>query len=122
MRHQLKIVGMEDKMEAALDEAGQVRKDFGYPIMVTPLSQFVGTQAAINVIARRALQRSPRSEYPVRLGHLGQGRRSKLMDPNVQGQDLEPAARQGMDQLGTARPVAPRSAAEIRRQPVRRGV
>jgi oxaloacetate decarboxylase alpha subunit len=28
----------------------QVRKDLGYPIMVTPFSQFVGSQAAINVI------------------------------------------------------------------------
>ena len=47
---QLKIVGMEHKMDAALEEAGRVRAEFGYPIMVTPLSQFVGSQAAINVI------------------------------------------------------------------------
>ena len=50
MRHQLKIVGLENKMEAALEESGRVRAEFGYPIMVTPLSQYVGTQAAINVI------------------------------------------------------------------------
>jgi pyruvate/oxaloacetate carboxyltransferase len=35
MRHQLKIVGMEDKMDAALEEAAHVR-GFCYPIMVTP--------------------------------------------------------------------------------------
>ena len=50
LRHQLRVVGMEDKLEATLEEAARVREEFGYPIMVTPLSQFVATQAAINVI------------------------------------------------------------------------
>jgi oxaloacetate decarboxylase (Na+ extruding) subunit alpha len=48
--HQLRLVGMQDRLQAVLEEAVQVRAEFGYPIMVTPLSQFVGTQAAINVI------------------------------------------------------------------------
>src|SRR5436853_6243667 len=50
LRHQLRVVGMEDKVQATLEEAARVRAEFGYPIMVTPLSQFVGSQAAINVI------------------------------------------------------------------------
>jgi oxaloacetate decarboxylase alpha subunit len=50
LRHQLRRVGMEDKIDPTLEEAAQVRAEFGYPIMVTPLSQFVGSQAAINVI------------------------------------------------------------------------
>lgn len=50
LHHQLRRVGMEHKMDQTLEEAAQVRADFGYPIMVTPLSQFVGSQAAINVI------------------------------------------------------------------------
>ena len=50
LRHQLRRVGIEDKLEQTLDEAARVRAEFGYPIMVTPLSQFVGSQAAINVI------------------------------------------------------------------------
>src|SRR5258705_2596128 len=59
MRHQMKIVVMEHNMEAALEEAAAVRKDFGYPIMVTPLSQFVGTQAAINVIIGERYKEEP---------------------------------------------------------------
>jgi len=51
LRHQLRTLGMEEKLPAVLEEAGRVRAEFGYPIMVTPLAQFVGTQAAINVIA-----------------------------------------------------------------------
>jgi oxaloacetate decarboxylase alpha subunit len=50
LRHQLKLLGKEDKLAATLEEAARVRADFGYPIMVTPLSQFVVSQAAINVI------------------------------------------------------------------------
>src|SRR3990172_5115946 len=50
LRHQLRKVGLEHKFPEALEEAIRVRAEFGFPIMVTPLSQFVGSQAAINVI------------------------------------------------------------------------
>ena len=50
LRHQLRLIGKEDCLEQTLEEAARVRADFGYPIMVTPLSQFVVSQAAINVI------------------------------------------------------------------------
>jgi len=39
-----------DKMEAVLDEIPRVRQDLGYPPLVTPTSQIVGTQAVLNVI------------------------------------------------------------------------
>jgi oxaloacetate decarboxylase alpha subunit len=47
---QLKQAGQEDKMEAVLQEVPRVRKDAGYPPLVTPTSQIVGTQAVLNVI------------------------------------------------------------------------
>jgi oxaloacetate decarboxylase (Na+ extruding) subunit alpha len=50
LRHQLRLVGKESRLQETLEEAARVRADFGYPIMVTPLSQFVVSQAAINVI------------------------------------------------------------------------
>lgn len=49
LKHQLAQLHMADRLQEVLDESVQVRKDLGYPIMVTPHSQFVGTQAAINV-------------------------------------------------------------------------
>ena len=39
-----------DKFEAALEEIPAVRKDLGYPPLVTPLSQMVGNQAVTNVL------------------------------------------------------------------------
>ena len=50
LRHQLRTMGMEKRLPEILEEAGRVRAEFGYPITVTPLAQFVGSQAAINVI------------------------------------------------------------------------
>ncbi len=49
LKRQLAQLKMIDKLPQVIEECIQVRKDFGYPIMVTPFSQFVATQAAINV-------------------------------------------------------------------------
>ncbi len=48
---QLKQAGKEDKLMEVLAEVPRVREDFGYPPLVTPTSQIVGTQAVFNVIA-----------------------------------------------------------------------
>jgi oxaloacetate decarboxylase alpha subunit len=50
LRHQLKLLGKEDKLPETLEEAARVRADFGYPIMVTPLVTVRRQPAAINVI------------------------------------------------------------------------
>ena len=39
-----------DKLDAVLDEVPKVRKDLGYPPLVTPMSQMVGAQATVNVL------------------------------------------------------------------------
>ena len=47
---QLKQAGKEDKLTEVLEEVPRVRADVGYPPLVTPSSQIVGTQAVFNVI------------------------------------------------------------------------
>ncbi len=47
---QLKQAGKADQLEDVLKEVPRVRKDSGYPPLVTPTSQIVGTQAVFNVI------------------------------------------------------------------------
>ncbi len=49
--NQLKQQGASDKYQEVLEEVPRVRKDFGYPPLVTPTSQIVGTQAVLNVIS-----------------------------------------------------------------------
>ncbi|WP_404996568.1 oxaloacetate decarboxylase subunit alpha [Caldifermentibacillus hisashii] len=48
---QLTEQGLQDKFEEVLKEVPLVRADLGYPPLVTPLSQMVGTQALMNVIS-----------------------------------------------------------------------
>ena len=48
---QLKQQGKSEKLAEVLEEVPRVREDAGYPPLVTPTSQIVGTQAVLNVIA-----------------------------------------------------------------------
>ncbi len=47
---QLKNAHAEDRLLEVLEEVPRVRKEFGYPPLVTPTSQIVGTQAVMNVL------------------------------------------------------------------------
>ena len=47
---QLRQQNAEDRFEEVLKEVPRVREDFGYPPLVTPTSQIVGTQAVLNVL------------------------------------------------------------------------
>ncbi len=56
---QLKQQNAMDKYEEVLNEIPRVRKDLGYPPLVTPLSQMVGTQSVMNVISGERYKMSP---------------------------------------------------------------
>lgn len=56
---QLKEQGLEEKYEEVLREVPKVRKDLGYPPLVTPLSQMIGTQAVMNVLAKERYKLIP---------------------------------------------------------------
>jgi pyruvate carboxylase subunit B len=50
LSNQLKDQGALDRMDEVLDEIPRVREDMGFPPLVTPTSQIVGTQAVLNVL------------------------------------------------------------------------
>lgn len=50
LKHQLAQMRMEDRLDKVLEEIVRVKEELGYPIMVTPFSQFVASQAAINIM------------------------------------------------------------------------
>jgi oxaloacetate decarboxylase alpha subunit len=94
LRHQLRKVGLEHKFPGALEESIRVREEFGYPIMVTPLSQFVGSQAAINVIVGERYKEVTDQVIKFALGHAG-AEGSRDMDPKVKDKILDrPRARE----------------------------
>ncbi len=76
LRRQLSEIGQLDLLPAVLEEVGSVRAALGYPIMVTPYSQFVGSQAVMNVLAARSGQdrwsRMPDEVLRYLLGHFGE--------------------------------------------------
>jgi oxaloacetate decarboxylase alpha subunit len=85
---------MEDNIDRTLEEAAQVRADFGYPIMVTPLSQFVGSQAAINVIVGERYKQVTDQTIEYAIGVWGK-EGATLMDGNVKDKILRrPRARE----------------------------
>jgi oxaloacetate decarboxylase (Na+ extruding) subunit alpha len=71
LRYQLRTMGMENRLQETLEEAGRVRAEFGYPIMVTPLAQFVGSQAAINIITGERYKEVTDQSIQYALGHWG---------------------------------------------------
>ena len=53
MESQLRGQGAADRLQEVLEEVPKVRQDAGYPPLVTPSSQIVGTQAVFNVLMGR---------------------------------------------------------------------
>ncbi len=68
---QLKQAGKEDKYYDVLAEIPRVREDFGYPPLVTPSSQIVGTQAVMNVILGERYKTFPKESKAMLRGEYG---------------------------------------------------
>ncbi|MHA1108279.1 MAG: biotin carboxyl carrier protein, partial [Alphaproteobacteria bacterium] len=94
LAHQLKLVGLQDRLPEALEETARVRAELAYPIMVTPLSQFVGSQAAINIVVGERYREVTDQIINYALGRYGKEGAAE-MDENVKDQILStPRARE----------------------------
>ncbi len=85
---QLRKVGMEDRLAEVLEETVRVRAELGYPVMVTPLSQFVGSQAAINAITGERYREVTDQAIEYALGHYGETA-VRAMDPDIRRRILD---------------------------------
>lgn len=70
--NQLKEQGASDKYLEVLEEVPRVRKDLGYPPLVTPTSQIVGTQSVLNVISGERYKMVTKETKGVLRGEYGQ--------------------------------------------------
>ena len=68
---QLKQAHAEDKYYDVLAEVPRVRKDFGYPPLVTPTSQIVGTQAVMHVLTGERYKMVPENSKALLRGEYG---------------------------------------------------
>ena len=73
---QLADLKMADKYQEVLEECARVRKELGYPILITPFAQFVGTQAVLNVVHGERYKVVPDEVKKYALGYYG-----KLLAP-----------------------------------------
>lgn len=69
--NQLKEAKKEDKLDEVLNEVPRVREDFGYPPLVTPTSQIVGTQAVMNVLMGERYKMVPKESRDLVAGKYG---------------------------------------------------
>ncbi len=72
LMNQLEKQGAMDKYDEVLKEVPRVRKELGYPPLVTPLSQMVGTQAVMNVITNERYKMVPKEIKDYLHGLYGQ--------------------------------------------------
>jgi oxaloacetate decarboxylase alpha subunit len=81
LKRQLGQLGVAHRLDEILEETVRVRKELGYPIMVTPFSQFVVTQATVNVIQNERYRTI--SDEVIRFA-LGQfGKQVRPVDANL---------------------------------------
>ena len=75
-REQLAQTGLSDRFQQLLEECARVRVELGYPIMITPFAQLVGTQAVLNVVQGERYRVVPNEVKKYALGYYG-----KLLAP-----------------------------------------
>ena len=71
LRTQLAMAGIEGRLAEVLREVAEVRKDLGYPIMVSPFAQFLITQATLNVVQGKRYATVPDELKKYALGYYG---------------------------------------------------
>ncbi|HSW19735.1 MAG TPA: carboxylase, partial [Ramlibacter sp.] len=101
-RVQLAELGMTHRYQEVLEECARVRKELGYPILITPFAQFVGTQAVMNVIHGERYKVVPNEVKKYALGYYG-----KLLAP-VDPNALDRIINNGSSKIATTpQPLAP---------------
>ncbi|MDR7416980.1 MAG: biotin carboxyl carrier protein [Armatimonadota bacterium] len=88
LRFQLRELRMEHRLQEVLEEIVRVRADLGYPIMITPYSQHVATQAALNVLTGERYQLVTDEVIRFALGAFGEDSGYTWMDPEVKDRIL----------------------------------
>ena len=86
LRRQLAELGLQDRFRDILEELPRVREELGWPIMVTPLSQFVGVQAFLNVTTGERWSQVPDEVVRYVLGQYGPP--PAEIDPDVRARVL----------------------------------
>lgn len=103
LHHQVKQIGLFDRLDDILQEVGRVRADMGYPIMVTPFSQFVCSQATMNVISGKRYAQVSDEIISMALGHWGT-EAAEDIDPEIRNRILSMPRARDLKAIGQPEP------------------
>ena len=104
LRYQLSLAGVAERIDEVLEEIPHVRAELGYPIMVTPLSQIVGTQATVNVIVGERYAQVTDATIEYALGRHGK-EAPFVMDQDVRDKILSRPRAQEIEALEAWEPT-----------------
>jgi oxaloacetate decarboxylase alpha subunit len=115
LRSQLATMRMEHRMPEILAEAARVRKDLGYPILVSPFAQYIITQSVLNVVQGERYKTIPDEVRKYAMGFYGRLAatpsaeflaKAKIdardVSPARPGDTIEPALPRLRERLGTS--------------------
>ena len=109
-RSQLAEARLSHKFQELLEECARVRKELGYPIMITPFAQFVGTQAVLNLLHGERYRHVPDEVKKYALGYYG-----KLLAP-VDPDVLDRIVENGSDHIALKPQPLPPAVAALRKK------
>ena len=115
--HQLKELKIENRIDEVIEEIVKVCADTGYPHMITPYSQFVCTQAAINVATGERYKMVIDEFIQFALGYFSEDSGYLDMDPNVKDKFLSMPRRKDIETIWRVQEEEQfRSEAEVRKR------
>ncbi len=71
LRYQLQVMKLEHRLPEIMEEAARVRRDLGYPIVVSPFAQYIITQATLNVVQGERYKTIPDEIRKYAAGYYG---------------------------------------------------
>ena len=103
LESQLKMQGHEDKLELIKSEIAKVRKDFGYPPLVTPASQIIGAQSMLNVVSGEDYSRLSNESIKLVQGKYGKlpGEISNVLIDKVKDLSIEEETEENLSELSS---------------------
>ena len=103
LESQLKMQGHEDKLESIKSEIAKVRKDFGYPPLVTPASQIIGAQSMLNVVSGEDYSRLSNESIKLVQGKYGKlpGEIANVLIDKVKDLSIEEETEENLSELSS---------------------
>jgi pyruvate/oxaloacetate carboxyltransferase len=112
LRSQLEAMHMSHRLPEILEEAARVRKDLGYPIVVSPFAQYIVTQATLNVVQGERYKTIPDEVRKYARGYYGR-LAAQPSDEFLERADIRPSEYVTEAPAAHLEPAVPRLRAQL---------